>query len=83
MGFWVLGWVVILIGLYIYIYLYFFGRAGIHPTKIPKSAIRPLSEYLKYPYPYPSVYILMDRRAGERVDRICRAGRVSWFFAHP
>ncbi len=32
----------------------------IHPTKISKSVIRPLSEYLKYLYP--SVYMLTDGR---------------------
>ena len=72
-------------GIYIYIYikLNIVGRAGIHPTKILKTIIRPLSGYFKYPYPYPSVYMLTDGRAGERVGRIGRVGRVSWFFAHP
>ena len=69
--------------IYIYIYIYFVGRVGIHPTKIPKSVIRPLSEYLKYSYPYPSVYILTGGRVGERVGRICRAGQNPRVFAHP
>jgi hypothetical protein len=85
MGFWVLPyWVNTYRYIYIYIYiLYFVGRAGIHPIKIPKSVIRPLSEYLKYPYPCPSVYILTGGRAGERIGQIYRAGRVLRFFAHP
>jgi hypothetical protein len=36
---------------------------GIHPTKIPKTVIRPLSGYLKYPYPY------ICERAGGRTSR--------------
>jgi hypothetical protein len=40
---------------------------GIHPTKIPKTIIRPLFGYLKYPYPYLSVYMLTGGRAGEWV----------------
>ena len=70
-------------GLYIYYLIKIVGRVGIHPTKIPKIVIRPLSRYLKYPYPYPSVYMLTDGLAGERVGRISRAGRVPRFFAHP
>ena len=69
--------------LYIYIYIYFVGRAGIHPTKIPKSVVRPLSKYLKYSYPYLSIYILTGGRAGEQVGRICRAGWNPRVFAHP
>ena len=70
-------------GLYIYYLIKIVGRAGIHPTKIPKIVIRPLSRYLKYPYPYPSVYMWAGGRAGKRVYRIGRAGRVLRFFAHP
>jgi hypothetical protein len=59
------------------------GGSGIHPTKNLKSVIRPLSEYFKYPYPYPSVYMLTDGRTDDRFGRIGRAGQVSRFFAHP
>ena len=55
------------------------GRVGIHPTKNNKSVIHPLFEYLKNPYLYPSVYMLMDEQFGW----IGRVGRVWRFFAHP
>ena len=38
------------------------GGSGIHPTKNLKSIIRPISVYKKNPYPYPSIYMLMDGR---------------------
>ena len=72
----------LMVYIYIYIKLNIVWRAGIHPTKILKTVIRPLSGYLKYPYPYPSVYILMGGQTDERVSRIGRAGQVLRFFAH-
>ena len=61
----------------IYLFIYYL-------SKYCRSGwVDPLSEYLKYSYPYLSVYMLTNGRTDERFGRIGRAGRVSRFFAHP
>ena len=68
----------------IYLFIYYLSkycRAGRVDTR-PKFQ-NPLSKYLKYPYPYLSIYMLTDGWTDERFGRIGRAGRVSRSFAHP
>ena len=66
------------LGLFIYYLSKWSDRSVIHLTKNLKSVIRLLSEHLKYPYPYPFIYMLTDGQTDERFGRFGRTGRVGF-----
>jgi hypothetical protein len=84
MGLWLMGigyWVVSgrvragYLGLYIYIYyLIKYCRAGGYPPDQNSKNRYPLSGYLKYPYPYPSVYMRAGGQTGGSAGLVGRVG---------